>query len=192
MKTRYLLITLCTLLFAGSLAAQFGREEDRRETYRFTDQLWYGGSFVIGYSGGTFESLFQIGISPMIGYKLTPNFSFGPRFSYVYSHYRQRIGNDVDKFNYGTYALGIFSRYKVIPAVFAHLEWSYQSDVVGFNINDEPIRRNRGIPYIGLGYLSGGGERRTGYEILALYNLNAEDNLVQGPFSFRVGFTYNF
>jgi hypothetical protein len=110
----------------------------------------------------------------------------------VYSHYRQSINGNVQKFNYGTYAAGVFSRFKIIPAIFAHLEYSYQSDVVGFSADNEPIRRNRGIPYIGLGYLSGGGERRGGYEILALYNLNAEDNLVQGPFSFRVGFNYNF
>ena len=188
---RYLLFALFSLVIAGTASAQFGRQE-RPEPAKFTDQLWYGGSFVIGYSGGTFESLFQIGISPMVGYKLTPAFSFGPRISYVYSHYRQSFSGNVEKFNYGTYAIGVFSRFKVVPAIFAHLEYSYQSDVVGFNQNDEPIRRNRGIPYIGLGYQSGGGERRAGYEILALYNLNAEDNLVQGPFSFRVGFNYNF
>lgn len=190
--TRYLLIAICSFFLAGSASAQFGRE-DRPEPARFTDQLWYGGSFVIGFSGGTFESLFQIGLSPMIGYKLTPNFSFGPRISYVYSHYRQRIGGNVEKYNYGTYALGVFSRYKIVPMVFAHLEYSYQSDVVGFNtVDNEPIRRNRGIPYIGLGYQSGGGYKRAGYEILALYNLNAEENFIQGPFSFRIGFNYNF
>ena len=48
-----------------------------------TDRLWYGADATINFFGGQGRSDFFWGISPMVGYKFTDNFSAGPRISFL-------------------------------------------------------------------------------------------------------------
>ncbi len=163
------------------------------ESGSFVSRLWFGGGFTLGYAGNQFESLFQLGISPMVGYKVTNNFSIGPRINLQYESYRIDTGNGVAKANPLTFGGGVFSRYKVIPALFAHVEYELASEVLysyagGTDLQTTRIQQNN--MYLGLGYTSTGS--MFGYEIALLYNINAPENTIQQPFDIRFGFNYNF
>lgn len=165
-------------------------EEPAKST--FASRLWYGGNLILGYSGGNYESLFQVGISPMVGYKVFEGLSIGPRASIIYSAYRLDLGTEVDKSNTVSWAVGVFARYKIIRSIFVHTEAELEdTPIYLFNGSAlEVFRRQRNNFYVGGGYNSGQGA--FGYEIMLLYNLNQPDNDVESPFDIRVGFTYNF
>ncbi|MEY2950329.1 MAG: hypothetical protein RLZZ248_1530 [Bacteroidota bacterium] len=160
----------------------------------FEEKIWYGGGFNLGFSGSSFVSLFQLGISPMVGYKFTPQWSAGPRISLTYSYYSARTANGgKDNAQPISYAGGIFTRYKVIPAIFLHAEAELANEALVYSgvSQIEVQRRTRENVYLGVGYNSAGGNG-FGYEILLLYNLNMPQNIIESPFDIRFGFNYKF
>ena len=165
------------------------------ESQGFTHRLWYGGGLALGFSGGGFSSLFQIGVSPLIGYKLTENFSVGPRFSVLYSHYRENRGPVVGRANLIDYGVGAFTRYKIIRNFFIHLEYGVdlQERVDRSTLNGDEFATGRvsiSNGYIGAGYNDG--NSIWGYDIYLLYNVLLPENSVRSPLDFRFGITYNF
>ena len=159
----------------------------------FKERLWYGGGFNLGFSGGTGISVLQVGISPMVGYKLTPRFSIGPRVSTLVSFYWVQSFNgerqNTQPVNWGA---GLFSRYKITSEIFAHVEYEYANQaLVEQTFDGLSTRRitNDNI-YIGAGYSSGMGPGK--FEILGLYNINQNFESFDSPFSIRFGFTQNF
>jgi len=158
-----------------------------RKPQRFQDQLWYGGNIMLGYQGGTFSSLFTIGVAPMVGYKITPEFSIGPRVEFIYYNYRQQVSpSRVDVYNLFSGGLGPFARFKVFNMFFFHAEYQYELSQ-DINFNGDKITRNFNNLFGGIGYNPGGGE------ILLLYNfVQSNRNLWDSPFSLRFGFTINF
>jgi hypothetical protein len=167
-----------------------------KETVSFTDRLWYGGGFSLSFSGGFAGldgNIFAVGISPMIGFKLTPFISVGPRFEFLYTTGRFRnFGGPVIKYNGVDYGAGVFARAKFLSFLFAHAETNYINRVfpTGFNGNmlvTERIGDNQTL--IGLGYTSGGVFKS---EILLLYDLTADSQSTNLPLVYRFGFTYNF
>jgi hypothetical protein len=158
-------------------------------------KLWYGGGFTLGYSGNSFENFFQIGVSPMVGYKITDKFSAGPRVSLVYTNYRVQYGNDVLKANPVSWDAGVFARYKIIPIIFAQIEYQFENGIEGFTVSNgtelEAVRSRRNNFLAGLGYSNTGGSL-FGYEIVLLYNTTLPNNVLESPFVIRIGFTYNF
>lgn len=160
----------------------------------FEEKIWYGGGFNLGFSGSSFVSLFQLGISPMVGYKFTPKWSAGPRISLTYSYYSARTANGgKDNAQPISYAGGIFTRYKVIPAIFLHAEAELANEALVYSgvSQIEVQRRTRENVYLGVGYNSAG-NNGFGYEILLLYNLNMPQNIIESPFDVRFGFNYKF
>ncbi len=165
------------------------------ESGNFLTRVWFGGGFNLGFAGNNFESLFQLGISPMAGYKITDNFSIGPRVTVQYESYRVDLGNVVAKANPITFGGGVFSRYKIIPALFAHVEYELASEVQYGNplpgsSELQIFRFQQDNLYVGLGYTSSGS--MIGYEISLLYNINAAENTIQQPIDIRFGLNYNF
>lgn len=200
---RIIQLTVLTLTVVLALnmeaIAQRGKQSDADkyfdESGSFTSNLWYGGGFQLGFSGGSFSSAFQLGISPMVGYKITDEFSVGPRVSLLYTYYRAETIDGVQSANLMDYGIGAFTRYKIFRSIFAHLEYGFDNEVVSLQYNSingefEKNRRLRNNALIGLGYNDGNGV--WGYEISLLYNLLQEENIVDLPFDFRFGFTYNF
>ncbi len=158
---------------------------------RFGASLWYGGGLQLGFSSFNSQSFFNIGLSPMVGYKVTNNISFGPRVAISYNSFRQRAPFTEIKANYITWAAGVFGRVRVINPFFAHVEYSLESDVIGF-LGNEPVRRNRGVPYVGAGYSPfnpGGGSS----EMLLLFRLAPRSQIVrEAPYVIRFGINFNF
>ncbi len=195
MKNLLRLFVLCSLIFVASHSLQAQRSSSD------TDQLspwWFGGGVNLGFSGGNGQTIFNFGISPMVGYRLFDQFSVGPRVSLLYTNYSIRGFNGSGNTSAGplSWAVGLFGRYK-IPInranIFAHIEAELENEAL-FQLagNDlEVFRREVGNFYMGLGYSSG---FPFAYEIVALYNLNQRDVAFanQNPIELRVGFTYNF
>jgi hypothetical protein len=90
--------------------------------------------------------------------------------------------------------VGVFTRVKVISAIFAHAEYEIANQAFvsfdGVKLYTDRLQQNN--VYVGGGYSSGQGN--TKFEIVALYNLQTpESNLyVISPFTFRFGITVNF
>jgi long-subunit fatty acid transport protein len=167
------------------------------ESQGFTHRLWYGGGLALGFSAGASSSLFQIGVSPLIGYKITDEFSIGPRFSFLYSHYRvEDFFGNVARANLVDYGVGAFTRYKIIRNFFIHLEYgadNIESPVVPLQASGDQLvtaRRLESNAFVGAGYNDGNGV--WGYDIYILYNVLLAENSIRSPFDFRFGLTYNF
>lgn len=189
------LVVITLFLCQAGLEAQVRVEtmEEKPKEKTFASQLWYGGNVGLGFSSNSFQSLFQIGVSPMVGYKIFEQFSIGPRVSLFYSHYRYNFGGgDVQTANPLTWTVGAFARYKLFRTIFAHAEYEFENSPVftlGGNGDLEVLRDQRTNTYLGAGYNSG---ERFGYEIMVLYNLSVAENSIESPFDIRFGFTYNF
>ena len=197
----FLLLAILLCFNNDAFAQRKKKKKKKSETDEYFDEsggfkhrLWYGGGFTLGFSGANNSSVFQLGVSPMVGYKITPDFSIGPRLSILYTYYRLEVfPGDVQSQDPLSFGFGAFSRYKVYQSFFAHVEYEFENEANFVLINGDlaVLRREQNNLFVGGGYNSSAGGP-FGYEILLLYNLLLPENTVEVPFSFRIGFTYNF
>ncbi len=177
------------------------KEQSKKETKEatgFASRLWYGGGVGLGLS----NSSFNFGLSPMVGYKLTENFSAGVRLPLSYDYFKVRgTDNSVATYSNIDYGAGAFTRYKFFRNIFAHAEydriWSKTPATQnGFLLIDpdnpgkllkEKLQKDEF--HLGLGYSSG---ERIGYEISVLYNVLEDPQSNNIPWSIRAGFNYKF
>ena len=167
----------------------------------FKHRLWYGAGGALNFNSSGDYSLFTIGLSPMIGYKIIGGLSAGPRLGFTYTNYKgYNTARKISSVGLINYSVGAFVRYKAFQQFFAHAEYDYESiqypggstygiitlDPSGKAIKERSGRSNK---YLGLGYSSGG---LFGYEIMALYNFSITDKTIESPVNFRAGITYNF
>lgn len=202
------LLFLFFVLFTVTASAQRTEEEARGDiSYRstrddrqvvrgerFTDNLWFGAGAQLGFQSSNFNSFFQIGLSPIVGYKINNFLSVGPRGSFAYNRYTEDIGNnDRFKSSFITWQAGLFTRAIVFRPFFVHAEYSLVSDVQRFDANGDPIRQIRAIPFLGGGYSQGGGGiGGAGFEVLILFRLSQADRIGDAPFEIRSGVNFNF
>lgn len=194
----FTLIFVLLLSFSVDAEAQRGKKKKKQsETDEYFDEsgggafrFWYGGGLGLGFNNNGQSSQFDFSLSPMVGYKITPEFSVGPRVELSYTHFRTNLGSsNVFKTNLLSYGVGIFTRYKVFNQFFAHAEYQVESRQQPLNFNGDKIRTRFNNFYLGGGYTSGG---QIGYEISLLYNLIEDDNTIDLPIDYRIAFTYNF
>jgi hypothetical protein len=173
------------------------------ESGGFKHRLWYGGNFNLGLNSGQGASIFAIGITPMVGYKIIGGLSAGPRVGITYTNLKTlNSQNKISSVGLTDYSAGLFTRYKVFD-FFAHAEYEYLSqqfpggDNYGRILLDSEgkalkSRFNQQNRYLGIGYNSGNG--LFGYEVMGLYNFSLANSTttVESPFSLRFGFTYKF
>jgi hypothetical protein len=82
-------------------------------------KVYLGGNVGISF----WNDYFYLGLFPMIGYQFTNNFSAGIRVGYAYlndDRYSPALKSD----NYGG---GVFTRYSIIPQIYAKAEFLYCS-----------------------------------------------------------------
>ena len=191
------------LLACFSPAATAQKKDKKKDVDEYFDEsggfkhrLWYGGSGTIGFNSGFGRSQFQIGISPMVGYKIFEKWSVGPRLSIDYILLKTSTGGGrFQKDGFTFYSFGAFSRFKILPAIFAHVEFEHerlpegaayeydnQGQIVGF-------KRKKNNFFAGLGYSSGG---LVSYEIYLLYNFLDDNTSSELPIEYRAGLTYKF
>ncbi len=189
------------LFFICSFGQAFSQRPDRmvrtdeyakeqKAPNEFLDRLWYGGNLLLGFAGSDFESFFQLGVSPMVGYKITPFFSVGPRLDFIYTYRSIRLTpSRVETFNLYSGGVGPFTRMKVYGGVFVHGEYQLAwAQYPNPTLDGTKIYDTFNNLFFGIGYNSGGSE------IYILYNFLEDERLVRSgfPFDFRFGFTYKF
>lgn len=185
---------------AQQLDEQQSDEQAKIEQYEgakkssFADKLYFGGNLGGGFSTG--YSLFLI--QPIVGYKVTDNFSVGVDPLYIYSSQTYEVSNGVNTFKRKltnhVIGPGVFARYNVIENIFAYTEYQgisfktpvydkYKADFV-----DKTFWNNN--LYLGGGYSSNGSG--SGTYIMLLYNvLYDSNNTFYGhPYDFRIGFLF--
>lgn len=192
------LVTSIVLLFALEVYCQrpMRRPSSRQpqttqsETGKtLKERLWYGGNVALGFSGNNIESVFLIGLAPMVGYKITPNFSVGPRVDFNYTYYKRQVFGPVISYNLYSGGIGPFARYKFFNILFLHTEYQIEwAQFPSLNFDGTKETQIFNNLFVGLGYNAGGGE------ILILYNLfdQTSRNTLGMPISIRFGFTINF
>lgn len=174
-------------------------------------KLWFGGMVQPGFSGNANINQFVFGLTPMVGYKISDKLSVGPRIALNYTHIRgigsPDFGFTVDNYraNLMSTSFALFGRYKIIPAIFAHVEYENQQNkfyytldtFIGAILAIDPITdevlievERRSNAYVGLGYTTTGTIFNT--EVTVLYNVLEDPNSIRIPISFRFGLNYNF
>jgi len=145
----FLIITTSSLLFAQQNDSTNVNEENKSEMTKSnnSESKWYYG----GQVGFAFSSnYFSIGFDPLVAYKITPQFSLGAKIGYTY------ISDDryepLPALNTSNYGGSIFSRYRIIPQIYAHAEFAYWSYENAINLTDEGYDTERvWVPYLLLG-----------------------------------------
>lgn len=212
---RITLLALFAILIANvDVHAQKSKSKSKKKTTKdktenyfdesggFKHRLWYGGNFTLGYNSDGVSSSFQIGATPMVGYKIIGGLSAGPRVGMIYTSYKSL--NELGKYStvgLNDFSVGAFTRYKFLRNFFVHGEFEHESrqsplfTSLGYIALDastgKPLKYREGKDnlYGGIGYNSGG---LIGYEIALLYNFLEPTDSYRQPFNIRIGFTYNF
>ncbi|MBK8490540.1 MAG: hypothetical protein IPL49_06465 [Saprospirales bacterium] len=168
----------------------------------FASHLWYGGNFNLGFSGNSYYSLFNLGIAPMVGYKIIEPLSVGPRASIQYSFVKgYATDGNIHKVQPLSYSIAAFARFKFFRSIFAHLEYEYENAELPYfsgpylyydaaQAKVATARVTRDNLYIGAGYNASNGG--WGYEIMVLYNALSAPDALELPFLIRFGITYKY
>ncbi|MBK8642797.1 MAG: hypothetical protein IPN15_11480 [Saprospiraceae bacterium] len=169
-----------------------------QEEYHLIDHLWFGGGFNLQFyqasiGNGVVGNVFELGLSPLVGYKLNSWISVGPRLEFSYAGGRFDAAPDVWKYNAFNFGLGAFNRLKFLKYLFSHIEYSQisQSEIVGLSPDNKLETRRLWNEhfYAGLGYNAGG---IFSYELYLMYDFLAPKESVDLPIQFRIGLTYRF
>jgi len=166
------------------------RFDDRGDT--FSSNLWFGAGAQLGFSGGNNQSFFQIGLSPIVGYKLNNFLSVGPRGSFAFNSFRFRTNLGDQRENFFTWSAGAFTRARIFGQFFAHAEYSLINERQRSLRTGELESVTRAIPFLGGGISQGGGVGAPGFEVMILFRLSGTDRIGDSPFEFRSGLNYNF
>lgn len=170
------------------------KKKKQESDYVLKDHLWYGAGLSLGFAGSNGASVFGLGVSPMVGYKIIGPLSIGPRLAVEFTS-EKYVGYKA--FNMVDVELSLFARVRVIKGFFVQGELGTVSDqyLVADNLG-QPVktRQTRPAQYLGVGYNFANGEGGFGQEIAVLYDFYVADDVytTQTPFQFRVAFTYGF
>ncbi len=147
-----LILTFSSLSIAQDVDSVKTEEEVKTEVPQNTppkeNRWYYGGN--VGFS--FWNNYFYLGVYPLVGYKVTPQLSLGAKIGYAYiNDDRYEPFPSLATSNYGA---SLFSRYRIIPQIYAHAEfayWSYEN-ISSFNTSDNTYNTERyWIPYLLLG-----------------------------------------
>jgi hypothetical protein len=179
MRRFIVIIFVAITHFAGAQSA-----EDISKA-KFVDRLYFGGNL-----GAQFGTITSVELSPLVGYRITNDFSAGLGITYIYYKIDYNSGNS---FETNIYGYRLFARHNFLDKFYATTEFENLS-LEYVNINDGRISREW-IPglFIGGGYFEPIG-RNAGFSIAALYNVIYDDQKspYNSPWVFRVGFTIGF
>ncbi len=216
LKITLLLLVALMMMPDDAMAQRRKKKKKKKKTeqkmdsgFQWQRDLWFGAGGTLNFGGNNFAREFIIGITPMVGYKVTPWLSAGPRFEVTYNTGRYDLGNgEITTLNMVDYGAGLFARAKSPFGIYAHVEYFVQGDEFPLNTagtrligNDLPSidlngkietdRESIDAAFIGLGYNSSGFSK-WGYEIQLNYNVLAPEDTVNLPIDLRFGVTYNF
>lgn len=170
------------------------------ESGNIAAKLWYGSGGTLRFNSFQGQSTFNIGLSPMVGYKINEPLSAGIRAEIDYFYLKLSDFNESFVFNQVSWGIGPFVRAKFWQ-LFFHGEFTHRNlarpfDETGdwdLNPNDPSKIQSYRYPQnklnLGLGYTSGG---IVSYEIAILYDVLEDVLPDEIPFEIRAGLTYKF
>lgn len=168
------IVLICSSLFILSMA--WGQEKEK-ERAPWKDKIVRGGDVILSF--GTNAT--QIGLSPLVGYRLTDRLVSGIGMTYIYGSFSDYESN--------LFGLRQFNRYFVTDEIFLHAEFEQSSYVFNFPLDRESVRYDFPAIHVGGGYQSSLGGR-SGISITVLYDILQDRNsLYNGPI-FRGGFMF--
>lgn len=189
-----MLVALIAILLplALPLHGQANKKKKKKDEPEFIDKLWVGGAINnnLRFGGG----YFAFGLTPMAGYELVPNVSFGPFVRLDY-HY-ERLSFSRPYFRYESFDVGpgVFARVDVFQNFFGQIEYEHAfvkvpvTDFAG-NIlfdNDRKALTETEVQdyvYIGAGYATGENVR---YGVSIHYNVLDDYNYIRIPWDYRI------
>lgn len=190
-KIFFSLTAACMLLFNQTLIAQ---DDSGQKLSDFKSRLWYGGNIGLNFFAYNGGNVFQIGIAPMVGYKIVEPLSVGPRVSLFFNSLKQPGFKAVGLFDVDA---GMFVRCRVFRGLFIQGEVSnewYQNPIFYVDGTTDKETESRVNPRLGIGYNWSGGRGGAGSEIGIFYNFEVANDLetYENPLEYRFGFTWNF
>ena len=112
---RILLVFLYFMIFTLAVVAQEDFNFEQDSAAHKSSKVYYG-----GYLNLSFGTYTVVGAQPLVAYKVTSKFSLGTQLTYEYFS-NKYSGERYSSSNYGA---SIFSRYRFIPQLYAHTEFS--------------------------------------------------------------------
>ncbi len=164
----------------------------------FTEKMMYGSFVNYPYLR---QGLFNMALSPMIGYKINNNIAAGLLTKVNYTWLRSGIATQ-PPLQILDLGVGVFARVKVLERFMVHAEYESTKYTTAIDVNLKPIKIRETSANAGIGYLSGWGKWKSEFGIYydLLYNqkvTKASSGLGNTPakgnaFDIRIGITYNF
>ena len=143
--------------------AQNGNEIDERSS--FLDRIFVGGNL-----GLSFGDITNIQIAPIVGYRVTNEFSVGLGPRYQYTRIKVNGGSDLTSNNYG---FNLFARYNIVEPFFLQAEYEYLNFEL-FNRDLTSFRENFSSVLVGGGISQPIGSRAF-FNLTVLYNLSHDN-----------------
>jgi hypothetical protein len=183
----FLVAAIGALLAAAALAQEPGERQpmppgwDTQGPHSSGENLFYG-----GYVGLSFGSVQYVELSPMVGYRFSPDFGAG-----VGLLYRYREDNRYEpSMSLSDYGGNIFARYYIGSGVFAQAEYDYTNyEYVPNSLDSGTKRETYSGMLAGLGFSTAVG-RGTGVYALVLYDFNYSGSNVNNPYNSPVQYRF--
>ncbi len=213
---RTLLVLLAGCLFAGTATAQevyssSGKPLNKSQTDVKSEKLIEPGRLIVGGWGlfGIGSGVTNIGITPILGYRITDDFSAGIGFGYQYLHVKDYYlvttsltgPSERRPLNAHIYSPSVWARYVIWNNIFAHAEYEHNitsyKEYINNTLVDPPYEErkvNLSVPCM----LLGGGLRqpvgaRSSFVFMVLYDvLQNEYSPYRNTIAIRFGFNYGF
>src|SRR6056300_1362354 len=123
-KPRTISFALCIFfaaLLTSSSYAQFGQPSNSndQQDFKLQKRLYVGGGLGFGISSYSTSLM----VAPVVGYRLSPSFDIGGRFTYAFNRYEDPYTNI--KYSFNDFGLGAFLRYYIFffNDLFLHAEY---------------------------------------------------------------------
>jgi hypothetical protein len=166
-------------------------KKDEGEVNFWTEKMMYGGFINYPAFG---RGIFNMSLSPMIGYKLHKNIAAGLITSVNYTWARNTVFAQ-PPINLVDLGIGIFARAKFFDVVLLHADYQRTNYKIPTDLSTTPITV---VNYpltsakIGIGYLQGFSKWK--YEVGIYYDalFDVNKSLRDNPFEYRAALTYNF
>jgi hypothetical protein len=172
-------LVVCLFAFASLSFAQRQISDDTPKTFK--ERGYFGGGF--GLNSGSINGVnyFYFGVSPIIGYMITPQLSAGTGLSWNRTSYSDSRGTVLNQ-----YGISPFVRYN-FNQLFAYGEYNYISTPTLISTQTRTFNRM----LLGLGYTQSIGGRGA-INAVALYDVlyDQSEGAFASPWVFRVFFSF--
>jgi hypothetical protein len=173
------------ILFLASLPflAIAQREIDEDTPHKLKDRVYFGGGFGLNTGSLNGVGYFDISLSPIIGYMITPQFSAGTGISWQRTSYDTNPGIVLNQ-----WGISPFARYNFNQQFFTMAEYNFISTPT---LNATGTTRTFSRFLLGLGYSQPLGGRGA-INAVGLYDVmfNQREQAFASPWVFRVFFTF--